>query len=173
MATSTKTSATNADVYTASSGVTAVSGNKIADFEGDFSISARFSPVLDTEMNRFASSVWWDQGIVTVTVEKVKWAFGMLNKLWDISVNASDTLADGSTAASSYTISQSTYPPLKELLFHFTHTGDGKKVEVFGDRVVCPSLVLPFPKLDIVQYNVQFLFMGDGSGNVIKVSKEN
>lgn len=163
----------NGLIYADSSNVTAVSDKEIAKVKGELNFDISYESVLGMEQERFAKTIYCKNGTARLTLEEVIFHAAIFNKVWGIASNASDTLADDSTAATSYSITQSTTPPYLQILFQLIKTDDGKKLEIEADRAVCESMRIPFSKRDFVIHDCKWLFLGDDSGNVVKVSIEN
>lgn len=173
MATSEKTSAANGVIYAATSGVTASAGNIIAEFQGRIGYRVAFASYEEGVQERFATGAYYGPGQASIWVERLVWDIDNINLLWDITKNASGTLNDGSTAATTYTIAQDSKPQALEVLFQFTSTGDGKKIEFEAGKVFCPVIEHIFEKGEITSENILFDVFADGSNNVLVVRKEN
>lgn len=165
--------ATSGAIYADDSDVTAVSGKEIAKFQGAISLDVAFTGKSQTESNRFAKAKWYSQGIALLTMEEVIFKAASLNKLWTIGYNASDTLADGATAATSYTVQQSSYPTYLQVLFQCVKSDDGKKLEIEADKAVCESFQIPFSTKELAIHRCRWSLLGDSSDNVVKVVVEN
>ena len=170
-------------MYADENDVTADSWNQVAEFRGVIAIDMSYESITRTGQERFVKSAYYKAGLVDILIEEVIFDPAMLYKLWGVTYSTSDTLADDSTAATSYTISQATYPRTLQLLLKFTcpglhltpATGDmgGKIMEIQANRSVCRSLIIPFPKRDIVVGQCHFQCYADSSDNVIRVAVEN
>lgn len=161
----------NGRIYADLTDVTAVSGKEIAKVRGELNFDISYESVLGMEQERFAKTIYCKNGTARLTLGEVIFRATIFNKVWGISSSA-DTLADDSTVATSYTVTQSTIPPYLQLLFQLTKTDDGKKLEIEADRAVCESMQIPFSKRDFAIHDCKWLFLGDDSGNVVKVSIE-
>ena len=170
-------------MYADENNVTADSWKQVAEFRGVVAIDMGYESIARTGQERFGKAVYYKAGLVDILIEEVIFDPVMLYKLWGVTYSTSDTLADDSTAATSYIISQSTFPRTLQLLLKFTcpglhlspATGDmgGKIMEIQANRSVCRSLIIPFPKRDIVVAQCHFQCYADSSDNVIKVAVEN
>lgn len=165
--------ASSGAIYAHATAVTAVSGKEIAKFRGMISLDVSFEREIQSESERFGKEVFFRAGRAIITIGQVMFKADSMDLLWDISKNPTDTLADGSTAATSYTVNQSTVPSNLQVLFQCVKTGDGNKLEVQANNVVCEQLQIPFSTRDLSIYRCRFLCLGDSDGNVIKVTTEN
>lgn len=165
--------ATDGVIYADPNDVTAESSKEIATFRGRLELEVSFEKKQRREQYRFAKAVYFHAGEALLRIEEVTFRPITFDTLWDVTVNASDTLADDSTASTSYTVTQSSIPSYLQFLFHCTQTSDGKALEIKADRAVCRSLHLPFTKADLTVHDCEFLCLGDTSDNVVKVSLEN
>lgn len=159
-------------IYADASDVTAVSGKKIGEFRGTVTLDIGFDVNLHSGQDRFNKTVVFDNGVVKFIFEEVIFKAAALNILWGITATV-DTLADGATVSTSYTISQSTKPTELQVLWQGTKTDDGKKIEIEADKAVCPRLLIPFTKRDVVVHGCEWICLSDSSDNIVKVSVEN
>jgi len=167
------TSVANGVIYADASDVTAVSGKKIANFTGPLVLDTGFEIIHQTEQERFAKAFYSHAGHVIIRISGVVFTEAALNLNYGITSNTSDTLADGSTAATSRTISQSIVPVVLQFLFQWTRTDSGKKMEIEADRAICPAMQIPFSRTDLAKYDAEWFCFGDASSNVVKISTEN
>jgi len=158
-------------IYADAADVTAVAGKKIANFRGKVILDIGFDEVLHSGQDRFMKSVVYNNGIVRLVIEEVTFLVTAFNKLWSIAA-AVDTLADGVTISSSYTVTQSTKPTTLQILFQGTKTDDGKLIEIEADKAICPKMIVPFSNTDATVYDSAWLCLGDGLDNIVKVSVE-
>lgn len=173
MADSLNTSAADGVLYADTSSVSVDPAKEVAEFTGAVVLDVAFGAYGEEQQERFAVDAYHGPARAVLFIERLVWKAANLNLLWDITYNASDTLNDGVTAATTYTIGQASKPQQVEVLFAFTHTGDGKKMEIEADKAICPAFQHVFGKTDIVMENVEFQLFADGSDNVIAVRKEN
>lgn len=168
------TSVSSGKIYADDTDVTAVSGKEIATFSGLLTMDLGFGgKKVRRGGRRFGNTIHYTEGIVTVEIESVIFKAASLQLLWGITYNASDTLADDSTASTSYLVDTSTVPLYLQFLLQCTQTNDGKKLEIEADKAVCEAIRIPFSKVDVTVYNCPFVCLADASGNVLKVSVEN
>lgn len=167
------TTAADGKIYSDETNVTADSGKKIADFLGEVRIELSFESQERNDAERFSKEIHWSRGRGLIIIEQVIFAPNSLYKLFDIIQNATDTLADDSTSATSYSLAQRSSPRYVQLLFRFTRTDDGKIIEVEADKVVCTVTQIPFPKSELAIERCEFLCLGDSNDNVLKISEEN
>lgn len=168
-----------ATVYTIASGsiyadatdVTAEAAHKIADFRGKVVLDVSFDGVFHSGQNRFSKTAEYDNAIAKLIIEEVTFLVSAYNKLWSITATA-DTLADDATVSTSYTISQATKPTDLQVLWQGTKTDDGKIIEIEADKAICPRIMIPIPKTDVIVYDSEWICLGDSSDNIIKVSVE-
>jgi len=162
----------NADgnIYVDITNVTAVAGKLIGTFAGKLSLRVLFSSESQTEGERFEKDRYFYGGAVEITIEKITFRAAALNLLWGITYNATDTLADDTTAATSYLITQASIPRDLQFLFAMTKTDDGKKMEIEADKAVFPDLQIGFTRDDLVCYDVKCLCLGDAADSVVKIS---
>ena len=97
----------------------------------------------------------------------------VLDLLWNITTLPAGTLNDDTTSATTYRVSQSSYPSYLQVLFQMTKTDDGKELEIEAGKAVCQSLSVPFSKKDLSIFDCEWILLGDYSGNVVKVAVEN
>ena len=167
------TSGASGAIYADASDVTAAAGKKVGDFSGEITLDISYQHQPRSEQERFVKAGYFSGGIVKLRIGEVVFASEAFNLLWNISKNASDTLADDSTASTSYTITQASTPKVLQFLFQATRTDDGKKLEIEADKAVCPKMLIPIGKTKLVYYDCEWLCFGDGSDNTIKISEEN
>lgn len=161
-------------IYADASNVTVAAGKKIGEFSGKLELRVGLDVIHRTKAERFGTDVYCNNGIAQLIVEKVVFSPAKsLGLLYGITANGSDTLADDSTSSTSYTITQATTPAYLQILFRATKTDDGKALEIEADRALCPTINIPFTKKDYTIIDCEFLCLGDGSDNVVKVSIEN
>ena len=160
-------------VYAATAGVTASDANEVGEFAGPVWLQLHFRGVERREQERFTTGILYPMGLAVITFAEMAFSLSQLELLWGISSNASDTLADGSTAATSYTIAQGTSPQALEVLFQMTDRDTGKKVEVFSSKAYCPILDIGLPKHGLLKLPDVVWHLVSSSSNIVKVSKEN
>jgi len=167
------TSGASGSIYADASDVTAVAGKKIADFRGPISLDVGFEKEANTDSHRFGKTVHYRAGIAVIRVRGVAYKPAIYNMVWGVTYNASGTLADDSTAATTYTITQTTKPTLMQFLFQGIRTDDGKKLEIEADRAYLERIDVPLRRSDVSVYDCEWVCLGDSSGNVVKVSVQN
>lgn len=167
------TTAADGAIYADASDVTAVSGKEIAKFKGKVTLDIQFDGTIRSEQERFGKSIYYGSGTAIIQIEEVIFKPVSLQLLWGITYNASDTLADDSTIATSYLVTQATTPSILEFLFQMTRTDDAKKLEIEADKTMVPDLRIPFSKKDLTIHDCRFICVGDASDNVVKISVQN
>lgn len=167
------TTAADGAIYAHETNVTVDSDKLIATFRGEISLNVLFQQKNRSEGERFPKRVYHNEGIAIVTIEEVTFKPETYELLWSVAVDESDTLADGSTASTSYTVQQSTAPTYLQFLFRCTQTGDGNALEIEADRAICSEIRVPFSKKDLSIHDCNFLCLGDSNDSVVKVSVEN
>lgn len=167
------TSGASGVIYADASDVTAVAGKKIADFRGAVTLDIQFNVVQQTEQERFSKAFYTNAGRVGINITEVIFKEAALDLLYGITANASDTLADGSTAATSRTITQSIVPVALQFLFQATRTDTGKKLEIEARKAICPAIQIPFSRKDLTVYDCEWICFGDSSDDVVRMSTEN
>ncbi len=160
-------------VYADATSVNASPSKEIAKFRGQVSLNVSFESEIRSERERFGKTVYYHTGTAMLTFEEMMFKASVLDLLWSIATNASGTLNDGATSATSYQVTQNSYPSYLQVLFQMTKTDDGKKLEVEAGRSVCQSLSIPFSRTDFSIFDCAWVLLGDVSGNVVKVSVEN
>lgn len=160
-------------VYADDASVSATPSKEIARFRGQVSLDISFESQVRGERERFGKSVHYHAGIAKLTFEEMMFKASVLDLLWSIATNSSGTLNDGLTSATTYQLSQSSYPLYLAVLFQMTKTDDGKKLEIEASRAICESLSIPFSKTDLCIFDCVWTLLGDSSGNVVVVSVEN
>lgn len=175
--------AVNGEIYADENDVTADSWKEVAKFRGTVRIDLQYEETERRGQERFSTSTLFSKGWVDIIIEEVMFDPAMLYALWGVTYSSAGTLSDNSTDATTYTITQSTYPRTLQLLLKFTcpglHTNPlvndagGKILEIEASRAVCKSIVVPFAKRDITVSECLFRCYGDASDNIIKVSVEN
>lgn len=175
MATTLNFSIASGKIYTKTSGVTAISDDEVAEFKGDLDLLIDFEGVVNTEQERFRKSSYESMGQGVLVVRNLLFRPTIFNKQWGITANASDTLNDGSTAATSYTIGVSSKPQFVELLLQCTKTGNAKKFEIQANKAKAPRLAMHFPRTDgVVEIpELTFLLFADVNGNVVVMKDAN
>ncbi len=167
------TTATDGQIYAHETDVSVDPDKLIATFSGRISLDITFESKSRAQGERFDKSVYYNSGTALITIESVRFKPSTYDLLWSVTTNESDTLADDSTAATSYTVGQSTVPSYLQFLFRCTQTGIAKALEIEAGRAICPELIVPFSKRDLAVHGVQFLCLGDSSDNIVKVVSEN
>ncbi len=167
------TGAVSGTIYADSTDVTADSGKEIAKFRGMVNLDIAFEHESHNASERFAKEVFFNNGTAIITIGEVMFKADSMNLLWDLTKNASDTLADDSTAATSYLVTQSTKPTYLQFLFRCLLTEDGKALEIEADKAVCEDLQIPFSNKDLSIYRCRWICLGDANSNVVRVSVEN
>lgn len=165
-------SAANGYIYADANDVKRTS-TKIGYFRGGLSIRMVYDYVARSEQERFPKNYRYRNGQVIITFEEVVFDPSMLNLLWGVTLDASDTLADDSTAATSYTISQSTFPRYLQFLFRCTRSYDSKAMEIEADKAVCNEITIPLMKRDLALSNCVFHCLADANDNIIRVAIAN
>jgi hypothetical protein len=160
-------------VYGDDASVSAIPSKEIAKFRGQVSLDISFESEVRNERERFGKTVYYHTGIARITFEEMMFKASVLELLWNISTNQSGTLNDATTSATTYQVSQSSYPLYLQVLFQITKTDDGKKLEIEAGRAVCQSLSIPFSKTDFSIFDCVWILLGDSSGNVVRVAVEN
>lgn len=160
-------------VYADDTSVSASPSKEIAGFRGQVSLDVSFESEIRGERERFGKTVYYHTGTAKLTFEEMMFKASVLDLLWGITTNASGTLNDGATSATTYQVTQNSYPSYLQVLFQMTKTDDGKKLEVEAGRAVCQSLSIPFSRTDFSIFDCVWMLLGDVSGNVAKVSVEN
>lgn len=174
MATTTESfSIANGKIYGKTSGVSATGDDEIAEFLGKLTLEIVFTGVERGEQERFAKDSYYGQGRAIITVRDLKFKPAIFNLIWSITYNAADTLNDGATSATSYTVKQSSKPQSIEILFQCTSTGDGLKIEIEAKKVICPGLIIPFDKQLITMEDLTFICFADSNEDIVAVRKEN
>ena len=173
MATTENFSIANGIIYGKASGVSATPADEIAEFIGDLILEAVFAGVERSEQERFVKDSYYGVGRVILTVRNLTFKPGIFNLVWAITYNAADTLNDGATSATSYTIRQSSKPQSIEILFQCICTGNGLKLEIEAKKAVCPGLIIPFNKQLIAMEDLTFTCFADANGDIVVVRKEN
>ncbi len=167
------TTSSDGAIYADLTDVSVDAAKLIATFRGSIALSVEF---MDKERNsgeRFPNSIYHDSGAAKILIEEVTFKPATFATLWNITANESDTLADDATAATTYTVVQTTAPVYLQFLFHCTQTHDGKALEIQADRAICPQLRIPFSKRDLTIHECEFICLGDANSNVVKVSTQN
>jgi|GEM_PF-3595155 len=160
-------------VYGDDASVSATPSKEIAKFRGQVSLDVSFESEVRSERDRFGKTVYHHTGIAKITFEEMMFKASVLELLWNISTNQNGTLNDATTSATTYQVSQSSYPSYLQVLFQMTKTDDGKKLEIEAGRAVCQSLNIPFSKTDFSIFDCVWILLGDSSGNVVRVAVEN
>lgn len=160
-------------VYADDASVTAAPSKEIARFRGEVSLDISFESEVLSERERFGKTVYYHGGTARLTFREMMFKASVLDLVWNISTNQYGTLNDATTSATTYRISQSSFPSYLQVLFQMTKTDDGKKLEIEADRAVCQSLSIPFSKTDFSIFDCVWILLGDSSGNVVRVAVEN
>ena len=160
-------------VYADADSVNAVPSKEIAKFRGQVSLDISFESEVRSERERFGKTVYYHTGIARLSFEEMMFSASVLSLLWSITTTSSGTLNDGVTLATTYRISQDSYPSYLQVLFQMTKTDDGRKLEIEAGRAVCESLSIPFSRTDFSIFNCMWTLLGDASGNVVKIAVEN
>ena len=150
------------------------SSSQIAKFAGWVTLQTAFSRTARSEGERFVKDVYYGAGVGMLSFSDIHFQMDMLSTLWSITTNASGTLNDGSTAATTYTIGQSSKPQSLEILIQMTDKVTGKKIEIEAAKSYCEALLVGVPKNGyIATSDCVFYLLGDSSDNVVAVRMEN
>jgi hypothetical protein len=160
-------------VYADDATVSATPSKEIARFRGKVALDISYESEVRSELERFGKTVHYHTALAQLTFEEMMFETSVLDLLWNISASQYGTLNDGTTSATTYQVSQSSYPSYLQVLFQMIKTDDGKKLEIEADKAVCQSLSVPFSRTDLSVFNCVWILLGDASGNVVKVSVEN
>ena len=160
-------------VYADAVSVSATPSKEIAKFRGQVSLDISYESEICKERERFGKTIHYHTGTAKLTFQEMMFKASVLDLLWNITQSSSGTLNDGETSATTYQVSQNSYPSYLQVLFQMTKTDDGKKLEIEAGKAVCQSLSIPFSKTDLSIFDCLWILLADSSGNVIKVAEEN
>ena len=167
------TTGASGSVYADDTSVSASPSKEIARFRGQVSLDVSFESAVCGGRDRFGKTVHYHTGLARLVFEEMMFKASVVELLWSITANGSGTLNDGTTSATTYQISQNSYPSYLQVLFQMTKTDDGKKLEIEAGKAVCQSLSIPFSKTDLSVFDCEWILLGDNSDNVAKVAVEN
>ncbi len=167
------TTGASGSVYADNTSVSANPSKEIARFRGQVSLDISFESAVCGGRDRFAKTVHYHTGLARLVFEEMMFRASVVDLLWSITTNGSGKLNDGTTSATTYQVSQSSYPSYLQVLFQMTKTDDGKKLEIEAGKAVCQSLSIPFSKMDLSVFDCEWILLGDNSDNVVKVAVEN
>jgi len=167
------TTGANGAVYADSASVSASPSKEIARFRGQVSLDISFESAVCGGRDRFGRTVHYHKGFAKLVFEEMMFNTSVLDLMWSISMNPSGALNDGTTPATTYQVSQSSYPSYLQVLFQMTKTDDGKKLEIAAGKAVCQSLSIPFSKTDLSVFDCEWILLGDDLDNVVRVAVEN
>lgn len=160
-------------IYADATSVSADANKEIAKFRGALELQITFESEIRQTRNRFAKASMYRVAQASLTIGEVLFKASIMNLLWNVTTNASDHLNDGSTSATTYQVSQSSYPKGIQVLYQATKTDDGKKIEIEAHNAYCNSLRLPFSKSDFTVIDCNWTLLADSNGNVVKTAVEN
>jgi hypothetical protein len=160
-------------VYADRESVSAIPSKEVAKFRGQVSLEILFDSAISSDRERFGKSVYYHSGYARLKFREMMFKASVLDLIWNIDTNTSGKLNDGITAATTYQVSQSSYPAYLQVLFQMVKTDDSGKLEVEAGRAVCQDLSIPFVKTDFSVFDCEWILLGDVSGNVVRVSVEN
>ncbi len=167
------TTGASGSVYADDASVSASPSKEVARFRGQVSLNISFESAVGGGRDRFGKTVHYHAGLAKLIFEEMMFEASVVDLLWSITTNGSGTLNNGTTSATSYQVSQSSYPSYLQVLFQMTKTDDGKKLEIEAGKAVCQSLNIPFSRTDLSVFNCEWVLFGDNSDNVVKVAVEN
>lgn len=153
--------------------VSAEPTKEIAKFRGELSLEIEFESEIRKSRNRFGTEVVYRVGRAKLVIDEVVFKPSVIDLLWNVSLNTTDYLNDGSTMATTYKISQSSYPKSIKVLYQAVKTDDGKKLEIEASNAYCNSLRIPFYRADFTIINCEWMLLADVNNNVVKVAVEN
>lgn len=167
------TTGANGAVYADSTSVSASPSKEIARFRGQVSLDISFESAVCGGRDRFGKTVHYHNGLAKLVFEEMMFNASIVDLMWSISTNSSGALNDGTTPATTYQVSQSSYPSYLQVLFQMTKTDDGKKLEIAAGKAACQSLNIPFSKTDLSVFDCEWILLGDDLDNVVRVAVEN
>lgn len=167
------TTGANGAVYADSTSVSANPSKEIARFRGQVSLDISFESAVCGGRDRFGKTVHYHNGLAKLVFEEMMFNASIVDLMWSISTNSSGALNDGTTPATTYQVSQSSYPSYLQVLFQMTKTDDGKKLEIAAGKATCQSLNIPFSKTDLSVFDCEWILLGDDLDNVVRVAVEN
>lgn len=167
------TTGANGAVYADSASVSASPSMEIARFRGQVSLDISFESAVCGGRDRFGKTVHYHNGLAKLVFEEMMFNASVVDLMWSISTNPSGALNDGTTPATTYQVSQSSYPSYLQVLFQMTKTDDGKKLEIAAGKAACQSLNIPFSKTDLSVFDCEWILLGDDLDNVVRVAVEN
>ncbi len=158
-------------LYAKASGVTAIAANLIAEFRNGWTLG-----VEQTYAEWFGQSTVRKQAIltqlgITLSVAEVAFKPGNLDKLWNISKNASDNiLSVAAPAATSYTFDQTIKP--NELEYLIECELDGKIFQAHAPTGKIMSPAFAFTNLDFTTFPLDLIIYG-ATGTLVNLLIEN
>lgn len=160
-------------IYGDSSYVEAKPDKEIGKFRGEMFLEIGFDSEIRKSRNRFGTDVVYRVGNAKLVISEVVFRPSVIDLLWNVTMNSSDHLKDNMTSATTYKISQSSYPKSIKVLYQAFKTDDGKRLEIEAGNAYCNSLRIPFYRTDLSIINCEWLLLADANGNVVKVAIEN
>lgn len=167
------TSGATGVIYADATSVSADTNKEIAKFRGSLQLNVAFESEVRQTRNRFGKALLYRFAQASLTIGEVLFKASIMDLLWNINTSVSGYLNDGSTLATTYQVSQSSYPKGIQVLYQATKTDDGKKIEIEAHNAYCNSLRLPFSKSDFTVIDCNWTLLADSNGNVVKTAVEN
>jgi len=160
-------------IYADKNQVSAVPSKEVGKFRGQVSLNISFDSEIRQSQERFGRSVHYKSGSAKLTVEEVVFKPSILDLLWNVETNFQGKLNDSISSATTYQLSQMSYPAYLQVLFQMIKTDDGKKLEIEASRAICHNLTIPFSKKDFSVFNCEWILLSDNNDNIVRVAIEN
>jgi len=167
------TSGATGVIYADATSVSVDRDKEIAEFRGILQLNVAFESEVRQTRNRFGKSALYRLAQASLTIGEVLFKASIMDLLWNVTTSSSGYLNDGSTLATTYQVSQSSYPKGIQVLYQATKTDDGKRIEIEAHNAYCNNLRLPFSKSDFTVVDCNWILLADSNGNVVKTAIEN
>ncbi len=160
-------------IYGDCDNVKADPAKKIGEFRGELTLEVGFESEIRKTRNRFGTDVVYRVGSGRLVISEVVFNPSVIDLLWNVESNTSDYLNDNMTLATTYKITQLSYPKSVKVLYQAIRADDGKRLEIEAQNAYCNSLRVPFNRTDLTIVNCEWMLLADANGVVAKVAVEN
>ncbi len=153
-------------------GVTPVSGNEIATFEGDMAIEINGEMIEWRGQRLVVLDTYMSSLDVIARIATMAFKPETLESLWDITKTTSTTLTNSSETGTKYLVTWDTAPLTVELLFTGTRSDDGDTFEWVFYAVKNSIFPIALNKTRYTTHDLEFHPQADAAGNVFALFME-
>ncbi len=156
------TTGANGVIYGDKNYVEANPAKEIGKFRGELFLEVEFDSEIRKSRSRFGTDVVYRVGSAKPVISEVVFNPSVIDLLWNVTLNSSDYLNNNTTPATTYKISQSSYPKSIKVLYQATKTDDGKNARNRSKKMpTANSLRIPFYRTDLTIVNCEWMLLAD------------